>query len=793
MTAKRNVLRKISCLFAFLFAFSFSVPAGFSQETISLLESEDLPTKQILFILGEDSRFANEMVEGIQNELTVIAKGKYRPLFVGPWDGNHDINEISRLLKKAFNDPGIDIICGTGTLFAHIVSKSLPLPKPVIAASYTNHHVLGLPYKNGISGVENLYYIERVNQAEGDVDAFQLIVPFKMMHVVIDQKYIKAAQRFFSDIDPERLSIHYIDASGTAEDALKRIDQESIEAIYFVEPDSSQAVAQKLIDGINARNIPTFSFIGYADVERGILAGRAPEFFQKFYRRFALVMDRALQGENIGTIPVDFQLKDRIIINKRTARQIGVSVPFSVLATAKILYADDVVGDVLSMQMAVSEALKNNWTFFIQDEVIKRTGAEYFSEWSKYLPQVDFLMGTTIVDNGTAINSGNIRPKQVLDYRIEFNQLLFSDPIIKGIQNAKKQIHITKLERRVDELDITQRTIDAYLFYLRAKALLKVERENLRAIEVNLEIADKREKIGVAGPEEVLRWQAEQATTQSNVLKREARVQQTRVVLNQLMNHPQETVFREEDVGLETLTYYIGSKEFEPIVKSFATVRKALNYTIKEAMGNSPELAVLDVALEQRDLLKKEARNRFLLPTADLSGFYRHPISDRTRGPRAGDQRDPWEVNIEMRYPFFEGGDRFVNITKTHSEYRRVQYTKYLEMQRIELDVRTALYNMYFAYPSIELSNTAMAAADRNYEITQKKYSAGVASITDLTQAQNLKFQYEGNAAISVYNFLADLAAFDRAISKYYLLAPQSERRAWFEKLDEYVNSQGAA
>jgi outer membrane protein TolC len=398
-------------------------------------------------------------------------------------------------------------------------------------------------------------------------------------------------------------------------------------------------------------------------------------------------------------------------------------------------------------------------------------------------------MGTTIVDNGTAINTGNTTPKQNFNYTIAFNQLLFSDPVIKDIQNAKKQIAITKLERKTDELDIAQRTIDAYLVYLRAKALLKVERENLRAIEVNLDLADKREKIGVAGPEETLRWQAEQATSQSDVLKREARVQQARVVLNQLMNRPQETVFAEEDIGLETLRYYMGSDEFKPLVKNFISVRKVLTFSIKEAMGNSPELEALDVAMEQRDLLKKKARNRFLFPEAELSGFYNHPISDRTRGPRPGDQRDPWQVMLQMQYPLFEGGDRFAELTKTNSEYRRVQYSKFLKMQQIELDLRLALYNMYFAYPSIRLTNVAMAAADRNYEIMQKKYSAGVASITDLTQAQNLKFQYEGNAAVAIYDFIEFLAAFDRALAKYYFLAPESERKAWFERLEQYVSS----
>ena len=53
-------------------------------------------------------------------------------------------------------------------------------------------------------------------------------------------------------------------------------------------------------------------------------------------------------------------------------------------------------------------------------------------------------------------------------------------------------------------------------------------------------------------------------------------------------------------------------------------------------------------------------------------------------------------------------------------------------------------------------------------------------------------FQNEGNAMVAIYSFLSDLASFDRAISKFYLLAPEAERKVWLNEVQKYINSQGS-
>ena len=124
-----------------------------------------------------------------------------------------------------------------------------------------------------------------------------------------------------------------------------------------------------------------------------------------------------------------------------------------------------------------------------------------------------------------------------------------------------------------------------------------------------------------------------------------------------------------------------------------------------------------------------------------------------------------WTVGFSLNYPLLTGGARFSVKSQASEELAQIETERLSAAQRVEGRVRTAMHTMGAALANIDLSRDAADAARSNFELVQDSYSRGLGSIIDLLDAQNESFTADQSAAASVYKFLLDLLALQRAIS----------------------------
>jgi putative ABC transport system substrate-binding protein len=130
------------------------------------------------------------------------------------------------------------------------------------------------------------------------------------------------------------LTTEYFPASPSAEllDTLPIIAKSRSEAILMF-PDVSMLRYSEPIAAFAIKNrIPAVS--GWAEfAEKGNLLTYGPSLSER-YGRLAVYVDKILKGGKPSDLPVELPTKFELVINLKTAKQIGVTIPPNVLARA---------------------------------------------------------------------------------------------------------------------------------------------------------------------------------------------------------------------------------------------------------------------------------------------------------------------------------------------------------------------------------------------------------------------------------------------------------------------------
>jgi putative ABC transport system substrate-binding protein len=118
------------------------------------------------------------------------------------------------------------------------------------------------------------------------------------------------------------------------ERALQSAIKERAEAIIDrLGPGTPSAHRKRLAQFAAKNRLPTIRSSAEAEMDLGALAVYGPDRVD-MYRRFATYVDKILKGTKPAELPVEQPTKFELVINLKTAKQIGLTIPPNVLARA---------------------------------------------------------------------------------------------------------------------------------------------------------------------------------------------------------------------------------------------------------------------------------------------------------------------------------------------------------------------------------------------------------------------------------------------------------------------------
>lgn len=761
----------------------------------------------IAVIYDGDAPFYDQIINDIKEE-TKLLLGKECE-FVVDLSGKWSIETINENINNALANEDIDLIVAVGFLCTNAVLERQNLAKPVIVADVIDEKIAMNFISNNRSTLPNVTFLVSKDIIDEEIALLRRLKPFNKLGILISKAFSDYAEPVKKDAEKKFLvTAEIIFYSGSVEEVISQIKKKNIAAVYLTPSVlMGKEFFQEFILALNENKIASISMMGYLDVERGVLAGYIPKVLNKYSRRIAIIIERIIDGESPNDIDVRFELESYPIINAKTAAKLGIAIPFDLLLDAKIIDKDTVEeGKFLTIKEAVKHAQANNFLFRIKEQEIREAQEEHRSYWSAYFPQIYGNLEYTINDPTQFPVSLGIWPQRKLDASLTVNQLIFSDSAITSITNSKTNVAIERLQRKVLELDITEDTIKAYLNYLQAKALLSTQERHLETIKYYLRTARRKVSLGLGSKEEVLRWRSEEAEAKSNVLQAQSQLRIARNYLNQLMNVDQEEPFVEQQVNMELLQYYIGGEHILPYLENFNDLEIFLEFLVKESINSSYTLGALRLGIGAQRSVKNVTLRRFLLPEVSAQGSFTHNIDEdysdsstatnmrqlgANLGLGGGGKENEWVAVIKLTYPLFEGGNRAFEYNKEKAILERLLFEYELKEQEIELTVRQAAYNLYYSWPKIHFSAEALKNSSENLAVVQGKYAQGVASITDLIEAEDDRFNKEQVASIAVYEFLDDLASLDRQLTHFSYLEGEDEKKEFLKQVKEYFASRG--
>jgi len=295
---------------------------------------------------------------------------------------------------------------------------------------------------------------------------------------------------------------------------------------------------------------------------------------------------------------------------------------------------------------------------------------------------------------------------------------------------ANKQISLNDLEK--EKQGVIYKVTEAYYQILQTEGMKRVSAQAVKQMQAHLESSEALLKEGMIAPIDLNRIKSQLSNLEHNLIKAENGYKLTMYNLNSIMG-----------IDLNTELVLENNLSYEPCEIN-------LEDALVQAGENRSQ--IMNIALQRRimeemvDIAKSNRKPRVILSAeSGITG---------------------WQAAVVAEYSLMDGGVNKAKIEQAELNLAQVDQSEQQVKQLIEFEVRSAYLNMKEAEKLIKVAEEGIKNSQESFRIAQVKYNEGIATNTEVIDAQSTLIEAETNHLNALYDYNINRAALIKAMGK---------------------------
>ncbi|WP_415328225.1 TolC family protein [Chryseobacterium sp. MMS23-Vi53] len=397
----------------------------------------------------------------------------------------------------------------------------------------------------------------------------------------------------------------------------------------------------------------------------------------------------------------------------------------------------------LTLDEAVQLGIQNSKNLKIDAAKIEEATADLLEAKNRQLPELKISGSYLYLPNkpnvniklsGASSEGGGSSPEvhQVAYGMANLSVPIYSGGRIKyGIESAKYLVEASKLNTENDKVAIAYNVAQAYNNLFKANQSIKVLEENLTASQKRDETFLKLENNGVIARNDRLKANLQTSNIELQLLEARNNYNIANINMDLLIGLPETT-------EIEVDENYIDE----------GTDVKPVDFYVNEAKENRKDVQALAKQRQAAALGTKAAKAENLPSVAFTGGYVAADI------PKFLTIYNAVNVGVGISYNLSNIWKK--NSAEKQSQARELQLSATNELlnDNIKLDVNREYQNTDYSKKRITVFEKSAEQANENYRITKNKYDNGLATMTELLDADAAQIA----ANVGVINAKADAA-----------------------------------